>query len=83
MPDTVTVPINERHEEVLNEFLEVFKTNLDLRPGEMTAVIGNFLGRLENFVVGGSTMSLEQFIAVLEQNRDIGRTDSNAPRRLN
>lgn len=83
MVDTVTVSVNQRHEEVLGEFLEIFKTNLDLRPEEMTAVIGNFLGRIENFVVGGSTMSLEQFIAVLEENRDIGRTESNAPQRLN
>lgn len=60
------------HYKVIDEFVDHFKKNMVIGPGVYTALLGNFLGRIQYYVVHGSDVSEEDFLKMIERNRSMG-----------
>ncbi len=62
----------DEHHKVIEEFTDHFEKNMGVGPGMYTALLGNFLGRVQYYVTHGSDIPEEDFLKMIEENRKLG-----------
>lgn len=79
------VLVDGQHQAVMDDFKEHFEKHLSIGPGMYTALLGNFLGRMEYYVTEGSDIPAEDFSKMIEENRKLGLAflKENQPNREN
>lgn len=63
---------DETHHDVIEGFTDHFQKHMSVGPGMYTALLGNFLGRMQYYVTHGSEIPDEDFLKMIEENRKIG-----------
>lgn len=63
---------DDTHHAVIEGFTEHFQAHMNVGPGMYTALLGNFLGRMQYYVTEGSDIPEGDFLKMIEENRKLG-----------